>query len=312
MNRHDRYFKICLEYSQTREEMLEEYLPDDIKSLVDIKSCQLEKESFIEKNHRQYYSDVLLSMKHQSKKQYMYLLAEHQSTNDNMMAFRMMRYILLICDMHMKKYKTQELPLIYPLILYHNDRKYTAARSFWNLFTHPDLAKKYIAGDYQVIDICRMDDNDCMKSQYLGLMQYMFKHGRNRNIINIFEKLVTILEQELQITLKDLPRDYLVQALWYNTFNMTKEQESGVDQFFTQQLNDEGDSMTSLTQIWKAEGVKEGMQQGIQTGIKQGMLEKTIQIAKNMLAHNLDIDSIANVTGLSKSKIIKMKKEESE
>ena len=48
---------------------------------------------------------------------------------------------------------------------------------------------------------------------------------------------------------------------------------------------------------------KQGLKQGIEQGIKQGI----IQMAKNMLKLGMDISIIAQVTGLSENKILKLK-----
>ncbi len=51
------------------------------------------------------------------------------------------------------------------------------------------------------------------------------------------------------------------------------------------------------------EGLEKGLQKGIETGKKKGQHEKSIDIAKRMLALGQDIEVISKVTGLSKKKI---------
>ena len=48
---------------------------------------------------------------------------------------------------------------------------------------------------------------------------------------------------------------------------------------------------------------EDGLQKGIETGKKKGQHEKSIDIAKRMLALGQDIEVISKVTGLSKKKI---------
>jgi predicted transposase/invertase (TIGR01784 family) len=45
-------------------------------------------------------------------------------------------------------------------------------------------------------------------------------------------------------------------------------------------------------------GLKEGIEKGIDKGLKVGELKAKIEIAKNMLKQNLDLDTISNITGL--------------
>ena len=62
-------------------------------------------------------------------------------------------------------------------------------------------------------------------------------------------------------------------------------------------------------------GIKEGLEQGIKKGIKKGKMEglkegkkeKSIEVAKNMLKLNIDINIISQSTGLSVEEINKLK-----
>lgn len=54
-------------------------------------------------------------------------------------------------------------------------------------------------------------------------------------------------------------------------------------------------------------GMKKGIEKGIEQGIEQGLQAKAIQIAKNLLALNMPIDTIANATGLAAEEIEKLK-----
>ena len=47
------------------------------------------------------------------------------------------------------------------------------------------------------------------------------------------------------------------------------------------------------------EGLKEGIEQGIEQGIEKGSLDKSYEIAQNMLKENIDIEIISKVTGLN-------------
>ena len=56
------------------------------------------------------------------------------------------------------------------------------------------------------------------------------------------------------------------------------------------------------------EGIEEGFKQGITKGIEQGANNKQIEIAKNMLNLNIEIDTIIKVTGLTKEVIESLNK----
>ena len=57
-------------------------------------------------------------------------------------------------------------------------------------------------------------------------------------------------------------------------------------------------------------GMKKGFEQGIEKGIEQGIEQGMIKVAKELLGHNVDIDIILSSTGLSKTELEKLKKEQ--
>ncbi len=49
-----------------------------------------------------------------------------------------------------------------------------------------------------------------------------------------------------------------------------------------------------------------GIRKGIEQGIQQGTMKRNLQIAKKMKSKNIDIDSIVEITGLTKEEIKKL------
>lgn len=60
---------------------------------------------------------------------------------------------------------------------------------------------------------------------------------------------------------------------------------------------------------WKKEGKEEGRKEGIQEGIREGIKEGKLEMLKNMIAENLDINTIIKISKLPKSEIEKYQKE---
>ena len=50
-------------------------------------------------------------------------------------------------------------------------------------------------------------------------------------------------------------------------------------------------------------GIEQGIAQGIEQGIEQGKLDTSLNFARNMLKNNYSIDSIIEITGLSREQI---------
>lgn len=57
------------------------------------------------------------------------------------------------------------------------------------------------------------------------------------------------------------------------------------------------------------EGYEQGLEKGIEKGIEQGIEQANIKNAKNFLKLGVDVDIIVQATGLSKDKVLQLKKE---
>ncbi len=62
---------------------------------------------------------------------------------------------------------------------------------------------------------------------------------------------------------------------------------------------DGGDIMPTLAQRW----VEQGIEKGIETGLKKGAQERNIEIAKRLIKRGIDLNIIAESTGLSREEI---------
>jgi len=80
--KHDELIKKAFENPLVAREFFDEHLPDEVKKLIDINNLKLEKDSFIEKNLKKSFVDLLFSVKFTGEDGFVYLLLENQSTPD--------------------------------------------------------------------------------------------------------------------------------------------------------------------------------------------------------------------------------------
>ncbi len=100
------------------------HLPADIRKVINLDSLQLRKESFVDQQLKLAVTDMLYSVNFSGKNGYLYLLAEHQSTPDYWMPFRLLKYLVRIMEQHLKETKSDYLPIVYPLVFYHGQAAY--------------------------------------------------------------------------------------------------------------------------------------------------------------------------------------------
>ncbi len=66
--------------------LLPDHLPAELRAVCDLSTLKLESGSFVEDDLRQYFCDVLYSLKTSAGDGYIHVLVEHQSTPDKHMA----------------------------------------------------------------------------------------------------------------------------------------------------------------------------------------------------------------------------------
>ena len=116
---HDIFVKKSLSRKSIAAGLFKAYLPDHVKSLINFDSLKQEKSDMYSDLLGEDIVDILYSAKFNDKTGYIpiFLLIEHQSSHNAMMAFRIQKYIMRICDDNLRANKGSKLPFIYPPIL---------------------------------------------------------------------------------------------------------------------------------------------------------------------------------------------------
>ena len=57
----------------------------------------------------------------------------------------------------------------------------------------------------------------------------------------------------------------------------------------------------------KREGKKEGLAEGMEKGIEKGMNQRSLEIARKMLAKGMDAAMVMEITGLAESQLLQLK-----
>lgn len=65
---------------------------------------------------------------------YLYLLIEQQSSVDYLIAFRLLVYMVRIMERHLKQHPGNQLPLVFPMVIYAGDDLWNAPLEIFPLF----------------------------------------------------------------------------------------------------------------------------------------------------------------------------------
>ena len=332
--RHDELFKKVMSEPVAAREFLEHYLPASFKNKINLDSIKIEKESFVTEDLRKRFSDVVYSVPLKQNidgknstdsatdnvdndKAYVYVLIEHQSSSDYWIAFRLWQYMLLLCERHKDANKNKsnsaaekdnKLPLICPIVVYANDKPYNAPRSFWELFEDSKTAKELMGDEYLLVDLQKQSDNEIEQKKHLGMMEYMLKHIKARDILNLWQSLLEKFESSIEID-KENGYIYIKWLLWYSDAKVSEDKQVELAKIIASYLKKEEQEglMRTIADKYIDEGMQKGMVQGMQIGRSEGMqigeAKRTMEVAKNMLANNYSIPEVSRITGLSIAEI---------
>ena len=211
---HDSFIKKALENPVIAQEFLSEYLPEEYKALIDLSTIKPEKETYIEASLKIKLSDMVFSVQMHDKTEdksnnaFIYALVEHQSYSDYWIAFRLIKYSLLLLEKHITG--KNKLPIILPLVIYNGKAQYKAPKNVFDLFFHPDIARKAITEDYNLIDLQAMDDDSIDYQQHLSFLLYTMKHIHERDTLAMIKDAMSRCSRAIVI---DKEQNYILTKL---------------------------------------------------------------------------------------------------
>ena len=147
--------------------------------------------------------------------------------------------------------------------------------------------------DYEIL-------TDNIRIIYLELRKYLIN---SYNYNDKLTKWVDFLTNPIKLdrnTVEDKDIEKAIKTLDYIS---TNDEERLIIDKIIEGRND----YYSAKNIAREEGREEGLKEGKEEGLKEGEKNKSIEIAKNMLKLNIDINIISQSTGLSVEEINKLK-----
>ena len=139
------------------------------------------------------------------------------------------------------------------------------------------------------------------KEIYIVDLEKIKKMCYNGLEMNGFEKALSILisrnkEEALNIS----KGNDMLEEVYKNM------EELNMNEVFLGMYDKEEENKKMMNSM-KLEGIEEGLQEGIEKGLEAGEKNKSIEIAKNMIEKNIEINIISEVTGLSIEEIENLK-----
>ncbi|MBO0638276.1 Rpn family recombination-promoting nuclease/putative transposase [Pantoea agglomerans] len=290
---HDATFRQFLSQPDIARDFMELHLPAELRAICDLSTLKLESGSFVEDDLRQYFSDILYSLKTSNGDGYIHVLVEHQSTPDRHMAFRLMRYAVAAMHRHLEAGHKQ-LPLVIPVLFYTGKRSpYPYSTRWLDEFEDPSLAENLYGSTFPLVDVTVIPDEEIMGHRSMAALTLLQKHIHQRDIATLTDRLATLLMADYlsspQVTALI---HYLLQA------GESADSEAFVREL-AQRVPQHGDALMTIAQQLEQKGIEKGIQLGEQRGIEKGRNEGKLEVARTMLQNGIDRNTVMKMTGLS-------------
>ena len=124
---HDALVKATFSRVEHAAALLRHVLPATLVERLDFSTLTCCPGSFVDSTLTARHTDLLFSVKLSGRRAFLYLLFEHQSRVDPLMAFRLLEYMVRIWEDHLRKHPgARRLPAILPVVLHHSETGWRA------------------------------------------------------------------------------------------------------------------------------------------------------------------------------------------
>ena len=284
-NPHDHFFKATFAHREAALDFVQGYLPPEVVQVLDLTAFEINKDSFIDSELKEHFSDILYKVGLQNGGEaYIYLLFEHKSYPDDNIAFQLLRYMVRIWEQQQQQLKQtkktkKQIPKfspkpILPLVIYHGATQWHVDLSFAALFNTmhlPEVLKKYIPNyEYLLFDLSQYSDEEIKGQAILQSSILLLKYIFRDDLLLALRKILELL-QEVQY--KETGLQYIETVLKYLTTGTGKLTAIELTNLLNEVFTEGEKLMPTIAQQWIEQGVKQGIQIGEKQGWTKGLLE---------------------------------------
>lgn len=278
-NPHDKIFKEIWSDTEHARAFLRHYLPAPVQRLVDFTTLEIAKDSFVDDDLREYFSDILYQVQLQGVSGYVYLLFEHKSFPERFVHVQLLEYMVKIWKLWLKQQADRQtrdtaprrLPMIVPMVLYHGEYGWTTSTRFADLLSGPteELAAYIPDFDYALYDLTGYADEDIKGTILARVVMLLFKHLHDPDMLERLPGILSLL-RDIAAQPNGLRCIRMILLYVFNAIEaVTAEQ---VTTAASQALGGEI-AMTAGEQL-RREGEKRGYEQGLLEAIELGLTLK--------------------------------------
>lgn len=288
---HDSLFRAGMSNLSVAKDVMKMHLHKSIVEKTDWNSVQLTNKSYVDQYLKHLQADMVYSCRINGTESYIYVLIEHQSTPDPLLAFRMLQYNVMMMREHLDQ-GNKKLPLIANLVVYSGtESPYPHSTDLYDCFEEPQEARDILFKPVQLIDLGQVEEEELMGHGEARLLELLLKQSREHT----FYKW---LQEHRQEVVALFETDYWEGALLYI---LSEEEEYDDDTLLAEIISAKPSKKKDIMNA-----AQRLIDKGEAIGMKLGMKNRDVQIAERLLLKGMDIPFIADTTGLPVKEIQKI------
>ena len=277
-NPHDHFFRSSFRRPEIARNYLEEYLPAELRPLLNLQELALQDSSFIDENLREHQSDLLYrsTLRDSGRDVYVYFLFEHKSGPDPLVALQLLRYMLRFWEDQVRR--KIALTAVIPLVVYHGEKVWTAPTDFFSLLNAPETLRPYLLDfHYQLNDFSHLSDEEIRGEIWLraclSVLRAIYRPDLRHQLPALLRLIFALSEQETGI-------EYIRTTLYYLTKGTEKVDRAALERALLE-IGPQGERiMNTIAQEYIKEGLQQGLEQGLEQGFEQGLERSIMRIVR--------------------------------
>ena len=294
-NEHDKLVKKILEKPREVEFVVRKAL--GIKEKLEIEEVRNE---FITIDYRGKQVDLLYKIKGKE----VYLLIEHQSTQDVKMPYRILEYEVQIIDRSFRKnnYQTEKLAKVIAIVIYTGPGEWKMPQRLEEIQISFNYSKKILEDydltiGYNLLDINKLSKEELLEGETLFGRMMLVERARRE------EELIEILEEILPLT-KDNEREDVINILRYILVKDIGEEKA---KEYIKKLEEGVIEMSGYVNYLRQDR-EATMLKMRNEGKKEGKRAGENNIIKTLFKNKMPAKEIAEKTGIALTEILKIVK----
>lgn len=269
-NPHDKFFKESLGNVVTAKDFIINYLPKQVLQVLDINTLIPQKDSFINPELEENFSDLLFKVDILNREGYLYLLFEHKSYQDKGISLQLLKYMVEIWETKRNKEQAKELPIIIPLVIFHGQKKWKQPSSLEKMLNGydelPEAVKMYVPNfEYLLYDLSIYSDEDIKGSAQTRIMLTLLRDILTKTGDPLRQSIYNALYYLNDLEDKQTGVGYLETMMRY-IFSVAQDlTETDVEKMIQQLESNhfKGSELAmTLAEMWREEGMEKGRKLG--------------------------------------------------